>query len=256
MSKINIFVKSKNKNSDEDSYNFNLIFPNNLIKCKDNETLEMSIVAFSCYNTFFNCNSNTNHFQIIFKNINNNYFLISDYYLNIGNPNIYDIIGDVNSKLTNFMSCVYDKLKNYLIFYRLKAVDNNYHTMYIKPINSGSFFGLNNNVEYLITNNFQSIKQININTIQSINIVFSGISFKYNNIDNFRGSFTDSNLVLHQDVNVPKNALIQYDNYDANNNFCYQINNKSVNLIKITVFNQDYNIIDDFPILICKFNLQ
>jgi hypothetical protein len=247
MSKINIFVKSRNKSYDEDYNNFNLSFPSNLISCKENESLLMSITGFSCYNVFFNCNNNSNHFQIIFKNNNNNYFLISDFYLNNGNPNIYDIINDFNTKVI-YGYCEYDKIKNYLTFYRTQPIDNNYFTMYIKTINSGSFFGLNDNTEYIITNGFQSIKPVNVNIIQCLNIVFSGISFKYNNIDNFRnGNFTDSNLVLHLDIDVPKNTIIKYENIDASSNFTYEINNKNVNLIKVNVYDQDYNIISDFP---------
>jgi hypothetical protein len=64
--------------------------------------------------------------------------------------------------------------------------------MYILCVNSGSFFGLNNNVETLIlTTGTESTYPININTIKALSMGIDGdISFNYNNMEsNISNSF-------------------------------------------------------------------
>jgi hypothetical protein len=83
--------------------------------------------------------------------------------------------------------------------------------MYIKPINSGSFLGLNDNVEYLIGFTATECKYpINIITIKSLCIGISGdISFRYNNMESdVNGTYKPSDLILVKSVDVNKNELI------------------------------------------------
>ena len=67
-SKINIYVNSKNRRQDETASNFNVIIPDGLLKVTSNEEFELNVIPFSCYNTFYHCNNNSNKFQIIFRN--------------------------------------------------------------------------------------------------------------------------------------------------------------------------------------------
>ena len=57
--------------------------------------------------------------------------------------------------------------------------------MFIQPINSGVFFGLNNNVETLISfSGTTSTYPININTIRALSVGIDGdISFSNNNME-------------------------------------------------------------------------
>ena len=87
-SKINIYVNSKNRRTDEATSNFNIIIPDGLLKINNNEEFEMNVISFSCINSFYHCNNNSNRFQIIFRNNLNNMYMIQDYYLNNGNPNV------------------------------------------------------------------------------------------------------------------------------------------------------------------------
>ena len=54
MSKINIYVSSKNRKSDESSSNFSVIIPDGLLKVHDNEFFTLSVTSFNCYNDFIN----------------------------------------------------------------------------------------------------------------------------------------------------------------------------------------------------------
>ena len=51
-SKINIYVNSKNRRTDETPSNFNIIIPDGLLKVNDNEEFKLSVVSFYCHNNF------------------------------------------------------------------------------------------------------------------------------------------------------------------------------------------------------------
>ena len=69
MSKINIYVNSKNRKSDETPSNFSVIIPDGLIKVNNDEYFTLSVNSFYCYNDFYQCNNNCNSFDIYGKNI-------------------------------------------------------------------------------------------------------------------------------------------------------------------------------------------
>jgi len=69
-------------------------------------------------------------------------------------------------------STTYNRINNKFTFTRIYTQDANYFNMYIKPINCGSFLGLNNNVEYLVTSGGNiGLYPINVVTIKAISIV-------------------------------------------------------------------------------------
>ena len=47
MSKINIYVSSKNRKSDESPSNFSVIIPDGLLKVNDNEFFTLSVTSFN-----------------------------------------------------------------------------------------------------------------------------------------------------------------------------------------------------------------
>jgi len=38
--------------------------------------------------------------------------MTQDYYLNIGNPNVYDLVSNINSRCSVYLTCSYDVIKN------------------------------------------------------------------------------------------------------------------------------------------------
>ena len=105
--------------------------------------------------------------------------------LNSGNPNVYDLVSDINIKLSGYLTCTYNEIKNKITYTRTYTQTSNYYNMYIYCVNSGSFFGLTNNVEILISSTgTESTYPININTIKALSIGIDGdISFNYNNME-------------------------------------------------------------------------
>ena len=249
MSKINIFVSSKNRKSDESPSNFSVIIPDGLLKVNKDEYFTMSVNAFYCYNDFYQCNINSNYFTLIFRNNLNVIYVTQKIYLNVGNPNVYDLISDINSKLSGYLTCTYDNIKNKITYTRIYTQTSNYYNMYINTINSGSFFGLTDNVETLISfSGTESTYPININTIRVLTIIDGDISFTNNNMEsNINNSvYKASDLIFQTSVNVPKGYLINYQNTDGGENFKYTLgNNDRIKYFILSVYDQDGKTLTD-----------
>ncbi len=121
MSKINIYVNSKNRKSDEKPSNFSIIIPGGLLNVNKDEYFTMSVNSFYCYNDFYQCNNNCNSFNVYDRNDLNNITTLQLFYLPVGNLNVYDIVSAINSVLqpANVLSCTYDNIKNKITFTRL-----------------------------------------------------------------------------------------------------------------------------------------
>ena len=250
MSKVNIYVNSKNRKSDETASNFNVIIPDGLLRVNKDEYFTLSVNSFYCYNDFYQCNINSNYFTLIFRNNLNVVYLTQKLYLNIGNPNVYDLLSDINSKLSGYLNCTYDNIKNKITYTRIYTQTSNYYNMYINPINSGCFFGLNNNVETLISSSgTECTNPININSIRALSIGIDGdISFNNNNMEsNLNNSvYKASDLIFQTSVNVPKGYLIDYQNIDGGDSFKYTLgNNDRIKYFILSVYDQDGNTITD-----------
>ena len=82
MSKVNIYVNSKNRKSDETPSNFSVIIPDGLLKVNKNEYFTLSVNSFCCYNDFYQSNANSNYFNLIFRNSSNVVYSTQKLYLN------------------------------------------------------------------------------------------------------------------------------------------------------------------------------
>ena len=251
MSKINIYVNSKNRKSDESPSNFSVIIPDDLLKIKKDEYFTLSVNSFYCYNDFYQCNTNSNYFILIFRNNFNMVYLTQKLYLNVGNPNVYDLLSDINIKLSGYLTCTYDNIKNKIIYTRIYARTTDYFNMYINAVNSGCFFGFINNVEILIPFSIstESTNPINTNTIRALSIGIDGdISFSHNNMEsNLNNSvYKASDLIFQTAVNVPKGYLINYQNVDGGDSFKYTLGNHDrIKYFILSVYDQDGNTIKD-----------
>jgi len=121
--------------------------------------------------------------------------------------------------------------------------------MYIKPINSGTFLGLINNVEFLVTTTSNiCLYPINVVTIKALSIGIDGdISFKYNNMESLNsGVYKCSDLILVKFIDVYKNEIIKYENVDGCESFSYDLGNRDrINYFTLSVYDQDGNTITD-----------
>lgn len=246
MSRINLFINSKHRKSDESSSNFNVNIPNNLLQVKRNEYLELSVISFYTYNTFYQCNNNSNTYQIIIRHQDGSIHMNQELKLPIGNLNVYELLNNIS---TTYFLTTYDNTINKFTYTRTHAHSPSNHLLYLKPINSGNFFGLNNNVEYLI--DFAPticLYPINVNSIQSIQIGLTGdISTIHNNFEmsNIKGLYKPSDLIFQKAIDVNKNELILYEMND--DSYRYIINNDNIKHFTLSCYNQDGITINDMP---------
>ena len=66
MDKINIYINSKNRDSNEKISNFTVRIPQNLLRLERGEHFSLNVNGFYCYNSWFNCiDEFNNEFQLI-----------------------------------------------------------------------------------------------------------------------------------------------------------------------------------------------
>jgi len=244
--KINLYVNSSYKKTDETTTNLKCIIPSGL-PSYGKDYFTMSITSFYCYNTFYQMDSTNNEFNLIIRDTSNNLtqlFLFS-FEDCIGNPNVYNIRDELNSLLNGYISVTYDKIKNLFLFTRTKANNENNDKIYLKIKTCGTFLGFSkdyNNKEIEITED-------GIYSYQPINVIYhrqllinidGGIPMNINNLDNRNGVFQPSSIIFMKPLDINRNQLIMYDNYDANSSFQYRISQiENLNQINIRITNQD-----------------
>jgi len=245
--KINLYVNSSYKKTDETTTNLKCIIPSGLLPSYGKDYFTMSITSFYCYNTFYQMDSTNNEFNLIIRDTSNNLtqlFLFS-FEDCIGNPNVYNIRDELNSLLNGYISVTYDKIKNLFLFTRTKAHNENNDKIYLKIKTCGTFLGFSkdyNNKEIEITED-------GIYSYQPINVIYhrqllinidGGIPMNINNLDNKNGVFQPSSIIFMKPLDINRNQLIMYDNYDANSSFQYRISQiENLNQINIRITNQD-----------------
>jgi hypothetical protein len=245
--KINFYVNSSYKKTDETTTNLKCIIPSGLLPSYGKDYFTMSITSFYCYNTFYQMDSTNNEFNLIIRDTSNNLtqlFLFS-FEDCIGNPNVYNIRDELNLLLNGYISVTYDKIKNLFLFTRTKAHNENNDKIYLKIKTCGTFLGFSkdyNNKEIEITED-------GIYSYQPINVIYhrqllinidGGIPMNINNLDNRNGVFQPSSIIFMKPLDINRNQLIMYDNYDANSSFQYRISQiENLNQINIRITNQD-----------------
>ena len=75
-----------------------------------------------------------NEFSLIIRNSDGNLYelLFFNFVECVGNPNVYNILDELNSLLDGYISVTYDKIKNSFLFIRTKAQDTNNDKIYLK----------------------------------------------------------------------------------------------------------------------------
>jgi hypothetical protein len=239
---INVFITSKNRTSTERPSNWIVNFPSNLIACKSSQGLRVNVVSFHIQNNFYNVNPLNDSFEIIVKDGDT---VITTVPLQIENGN-YSVItfrDYINNLVKDYFNMSYYSSRNKYKFKRT-FVDNT-KDIYLKPINSGGFFGLDNDVEYIITDiiteatytcSMISFDKVVVNAI-GLNTEVSSIE----NIGRDDPDFERSSILLWVSRgDACPNSIIKYDNFDGGNSYAYNLYDKTVNSFNI-ILTDEYN---------------
>ena len=246
--KINLYVNSSYRKKDETTTNLKVIVPSGLIKSYGKDYFTLSITSFYCFNTLYQMDENNSDFNIVIRDISNNTFkyLFFSFVDCVGNPNVYNILEELNLLLNGYISVTYDKIKNLFLFTRTKAVDASNNKIYLKNKTCANFLGfskdyINKEIE-ITTDGIYSYQPINVIYHQQILINIDGdIQMAINNLDNKNSDILEPSSVLFmKPIDINRNQLIMYDNIDGNASFQYKISQKdTINQINIRVTNQD-----------------
>ena len=264
MDKINIYINSKNRDLSEQTRNFTVRIPQNLLRLEQGEHFSLNVNGFYCYNSWFNCIDRfNNEFHIIIKNIDNETIQTYMYSLNDGNPNVNDVRSNLNSLLINKVVVGYDKQRNKLMFKRTLPISNENHSMYLKIINCEDFLGFfrsDRNVSILLpySEYIYSHSVVSILGDEAIIIKMSGdCILAGNTVDNFgTETYEPSKIIFMKPIDVPSNGLLQYNNEDGGDSFQYLLANvEQITWFTLTVHNHDDELIPNFSdyILLLQF---
>ena len=254
MEKINLYINSKNKKTTENINNLNISLPNGFLTVSRDEYFILTINSFHMFATWYNCNSLNSAYKLVSRKQDTSIFNILYFTLQQGNPNINDIIIMLNASLSGFVISSYDKLTNKIFYKRDPILTQNEasnYNLYLTPINSSSFLGIENNNEFEITfTGSYSSNSINVIAVKAINIKVGGdINFLDDTIDNYSSTlYQPNNIIFQKVVDTKRNNILSYNNEDGSNNFSHVLANNSsgqINNFLLSILDQDLNFISD-----------
>jgi len=264
MDKINIYINSKNRESNETASSFMVKIPQNLLRLQPGEYFTLNVNGFYCFNSWFNCMDGFNNmFQLVIENINGEIVEEINYKLDVGNPNVNDVKNNLNLLLLNKVLVSYDKMKNKFFYKRTLPVTNTNFNMYLKIINSEDFLGFfkNERNDLILLPYLQNVySSYVVNTVgdEAVIIKLTGdCILEGNTIDNFGSlNYEPSKIIFMKPIDVPANGLLKYNNEDGGDSFQYKLANvEQITYFYLSVFNQDDELIPDFSdyILLLQF---
>ena len=239
MEKNNIIISSKNRLSDESVANITITLPKTLV-AKENEYFSVNMVQFNSIKGFYSVQKDLNSNFKVFIYDGDEEYLELDMEIPEGNYDVYTLRDKIASKTFNTIRIEYDKFLNKYIFYNI--YNNPDFSVKIMCINSGVFFGLENNIEYLVpVDGFYSTKFVNISGYEHLIIHISGDVNIENSISNVSNNkFNQSQILGIIPVsNIAPMDTISYDNNDGGVNFNHKIFNKQITTLKIFITNEN-----------------
>lgn len=251
--KVCVFINSKNRASNEAVSNFNVAIPDALLQLYNkNEYWTLNVNYFSCFNSWYNCQTNFNdQFQLIYYDNEDNVNETINLRLTEGNPDVYDIKNQLNKILKTHVNVNYDKPKNIYIFKRTSIITNEKHKLYLNIINAEDFLGFSKNkrntlIELPLLTDVYSDQPINVIGDEAITISINGdASLETSTIDNFSNKeYVPSDIIFCQPIDVPPYSLLQYANEDGGDSFQYRLKPiKDIKYFNLKIKNQDNEII-------------
>lgn len=235
MSKSNyIYISSKNRQSNEKIYNFNVIL-NNPIIINRNQGINLSVDYFSMMNTDYNLKGI--YFKVDTVRLIDN--LITTYTYNIpdGNYSYLSLMEYLNSVLTGKIQVEYLKHRNAFKFTNLISAT---YDLYLMPQNANKFLGVYSDITLATyTSITYEGSYINLTNYSHIIIKSNSILFEDNTQDNFNSKEMGNSSILfmidRQDI--PPFQLITYKN-SGGDNYSYNLNNRQISTIDLQLYNE------------------
>lgn len=238
---VNAFISSTSRASNESVHNFNVSFPNSLIKANpDNQGIKINVISFDMLNSMYNINSNNNSFQVI-----KNGTVFAIYYIDSGNYSVLTLRNWLNTALNGMISVTYNSAQNTFTY---TCIDGS-NIYKIKSVNAAAILGLTNNVLVVIPTSGYTGSYLNMENYNKLIIRTPNISFEVGSVENLLGGDIKISSILFwtSKQNVEPFREITYNNEDAGNSFCYNIFNHEINTINFQLTNERGDPVIDAP---------
>lgn len=245
--KFTLFINSKNRETTENIYNFN-IYLKNQIMIKPNEYINISVMGFYMLNSMYNVNSITKNNTFIIKrtNLDGSNIINTDITVPYGNYSVLTFRDTINnllktSSLTN-ISLTYNIPTNNYTFNNTNTI----YKWYIIPNLCYKLLGITTETD--ISNGFIG-KYVNMVNYQQIYIRCPSLSFTNFNQDNIRDKNNNLNisdiLFSINKGDIEPYRIINYKNEDSNSSFSYNITNTILTELNLQLYNENDEMIYD-----------
>lgn len=240
INKINVYISSKKRLSNEKSNDFTVDFPSGMIKCDPKkEFMVMNINGIIMQNSFYNTQDINNKYKVIVDDV-----ITHNFEIPIGNYNVIELLDIFNGHLSALVKVEYSSTLNKYKWTNNILINKK---ITIVSISANDFLGFTNNKPYHITtgNFIMSENTINVSGDELVLFQMPSIKQTYPCIDNFfNGSIVDSSIVAYLPINVPSFGLMIYENRDGGDSFSYRIENEKIDSLRIVCYNQDMDNIE------------
>lgn len=242
MATYNLFINSKNRNSNEKSYDYTLMLKNQIM-VKNNEYINVNVMSFNMINSMYNVSSilKNNTFDIEKRTLADVFVSSSTYTIPDGNYSVLTLRDTLKVLLNGIINVSYNFANNTYTFVRTDTA-NRY---YIKNINCSKLIGIFTTRE--ITTSPYTGSYINMVNYQQI-VLKTDLQHQSLNQDTITDANNDLNIsqilfwTNKQDVEPFK--AISYTNYGGNC-FAYNIVNNNISSIRFTLCNERNELITD-----------
>jgi len=228
-----IYISSKNRNSNENIYNFNVIL-NNPIIINRNQGINISVVGFSMMNTDYNLKNCIFYIQELhYTPII--YSLLHTITIPDGNYSYLTLLNYLknNVEFNTYLDIEYIKERNSFKFTN-KLQEGN---ISIIPNNCKNILGIK--TQLLVETSIES-SYINLTNYSHIIIKSNNILFEDNTQDNINNIELGNSSILFMidKQDIAPFQLISYRNYDKSDNYSYNISNRQISSIDLHLYNE------------------
>lgn len=228
---INVYINSENKLNGTNS-NFSINLPNDVLKCKEKQGLSLNLISLNIPNTMnYIINGVNNKFIVSIDNV------VYEYFIEEGCYNVLTLRDYLNDLLLDKVVISYNRNNNRYTFTQVSL------NTILKPINCSQFLGLENDIEYDLTNPISSVKGLDMVFRKKIIIETTNIHFEVSALENIglNDSYFEQSQILYwcDKTDIPPNHIISYKNEDGGNSFNFKLHNKEIS-------NIDFRIIDEY----------
>lgn len=240
---VNVFITSKNRSTTEKPCDFLLSFPSGLIKAGVNQGIKVNVLSFHIPNNFYNINHLNDRFDIIIQDEDGRDTV--QFNIMHGNYSIITFRDYINNFASEYLNMEYKSSRN---TYSIKS--NNLDatkTIFLKPITSGQFWGLDNLTEYELQTSYTECKYTaNMCSFDKVVINAYGLNPELMSIENIGRDdpdFERSSILLwvsRTDINI--NGMIKYDNLC--NSFSYNIHDTALNAFRLILTDEYGNLLE------------